>query len=552
MKLRFLKNKNNLLFLLFCNFLIFNLPIVYLSLQKSTLVFRRIKNINEPKYDYEKEQLLCALGLNSGDLVQTANSLGIRVEELQDLIDKYNLRYKLDHIQEIVKALKSAKGIISQAADSLGMSVWGLTVDIYKLYLNSTLIQIRERGDKILKSIGQKGGNLKRAADLLGLTEEELTSEIEEYNLRDDIEELENIIEKIKMAGGNISQATELLDIKLGSLQDKIYQYHLQPFIKEMFKEKEEIIIALGKSAGNVEEAAKIMEMPKAEFEELIEIYQLNPEIEKIKKTVEALIKCKGNQTEAAELLGISKGEIASRIREEYHLYQLIAEIKMKIEEILSALGKSGGDLEKASQELDITEDDLEFLIEKYNLNSELEEIQKYYQALEETRWNFGETVKNLGVTRQVLMRRVDNYYLRLSRNDEKEKVIFALARAEGEITSAAQYLGISNIELEGLIARYDLAQTQDLIKDMVQAYKRCKGNVSKVAELFGKSKEWFLRKEARLYLPLTFYRIDKEIENLIEILGKGEADMEKSASIYGVNVSVMQALIANCLIWIG
>lgn len=511
---------------------------------------RRIRATDNPGYEYEKEKLLSELGLHGGNLTQAAESLGISTEELRILIDKYDLEDNLEKITQIVDALKATKGIISQAADLLGVHPMSLTLDIYKLYLNPTSIQLKKRADEILKSIGEAEGDLIKASELLGIDKEKLLSEIEEFNLGSEVREIEEIIQSLKWARGDVSQAAEdIIGVTRDSLYTKIYQYHLRPFINKIKKEIEQIKFALGKSSGNLMradliKAAEILGISHSDINALIYAYDMFVDLGMIDKTIKALMKTKGNRAEADELLGARRGETQSRIRD-YYLYQVISDIKIKVEEILSALGKSGGNIQKAASELGVERITLVSFIGTYNLSKELDEIQECYQALQNADWDFKKAAQVLGIDEEVLRRKVNRYYLRLSQEDEKEKIIFALANAQGEISSAARSLEISEIELQGLIERYDLYETQSLIRDMVRAYKNTKGNMDKAGELLGKSgSQWFSLMSARYYLYPVLYKIDKKIENLIEVLAKGEGELGKSAKLLGISKIEMDALV--------
>ncbi|MCM8765310.1 MAG: helix-turn-helix domain-containing protein [Candidatus Omnitrophica bacterium] len=505
---------------------------------------RRIKSSSVR--EVEKEKLLGILGMNAGDLNLTAQALRITTAELISLIESYGLKDLYKRIEEIVTALKKNQGIVKKTAESLG--VFGQTLDneIARLYLQKTVFEIQKMADAILKAIGQTGGDLEKAAQILRIEPNRLSSEIETYGLGAEYRQLLEIIAKLKEAGGNITKATSLLGISQPTLQAKVTKYHLKPFIEELKKRGAEIIIALGRAEGDIKEAAKILGIKEDTLRQLIKDYDLQSDIDKIKTTLFALKKAKGDQGKAAEILGISKGEIASRIKDEYHLYQALADIFLNIEKIRQALGKTGGDLNKAAEVIGVEKTVFSTLISSYGLEEEVEEIRKLYNALQETNWDFTQAADKLGMDRANFVTKVDRFYLRLSRqDDEAEKILFALAEAEGDITLASQSLKTTPIELEAKIQRYGLAEKLKLIRDLVLAYKNSCGIEYKAAEALGHSGEWFRYNVGRLYLSPTLFRIDKKIEDTIEILAKGEGDFRKIAQMLKTSEREIEAMVS-------
>lgn len=533
-----------LLLSLFCS-----LPHLKINISSETnlIIARRIRNSENPGLALEKERLLSALGLNSGDLEQTAQYLGIRTEELNLLISRYGLESKLERINEIVRALELNQGVIRRAAEQLGRSAWGLRVEIYRLYLQKTVIDIQKRVHEILTAIGKAQGNLRQAAQDLGLgrSTTRLDQEFSKYNLREEVRDLFRLIDTLKTSGGNITRAAEILDKPIGTIQTRLYRYQLRPLMYELKKEREEIIIALGTVGGNIEKAARSLGISLSKLGQLITNHNLQPEIDKIIETVDALTRTRGSYVEAAGLLGVDQVEVANRVRSEFHLYKVISDIKLRVEDILSALGKSGGDLEKAAQELGMDVTTLSSLITTYGLENEANEIKTLFDALKDSNWNFAQAARNLEISYQELTKKVNRYYLRLSANEEKEKILYALAQSEGDVARAAQLLEISETELTGLIESNQLQEKLRLIQNMLQAYKNSRGNLRKAAASFDKTTEWFRQTTARLYLYPALFKIDARIEDLIEILGKSQAELNKATQELGIEVEEIEELIA-------
>jgi transcriptional regulator of acetoin/glycerol metabolism len=224
--------------------------------------------------------------------------------------------------------------------------------------------------------------------------------------LDEDLDEIRTLVKGLEKVSGNLSELAKEMGLSIETVRKKIKRYYLSPFRYELDKRVEEILIALGSSGGNLKQASGILKVSEKELEALIRIYALEDELANVKEMAKSLENSQGSVNNA----NLDRGNVKRA-----YLGSYIYQIKKEVDRILYALGISGGDLKKASQEFGCSLEEFENLVIKYNLDEDLKRIQEIVKALKETKGNINQAAELLEMPMNTLWVQIMRYYLKLT-----------------------------------------------------------------------------------------------------------------------------------------